>query len=162
MELNRKFFASLRRRRFCGNRRDRFIDSHWQETRAGSRADIRRSRLPALMFRYITINYKTSISLTFKPVASAICSTKIMGSLSLHSDREYQWRICSIPANSLPLLSEGGKGRQERETITGSKVLRVYEPPKSFLFSCKVQIECQRHCSLFRVQDQTTIGQFLH
>ena len=87
---------------------------------------------------------------------------RITGSLSLHSDREYQWRICSIPANSLPVLSEGGKGRQERETITGSTVLRVYEPPKSFLFSCKVQIECQRRCSLFRVQDQTTIGQFLH
>ena len=111
MELNRKFFASLRRRRFCGNRRDRFIDSHWQETRAGSRADIRRSRLPALMFRYITINYKTSISLTFKPVASAICSTKIMGSC----DHFVWWATIFICYYVLSL----GAGIRQLSRLTG-------------------------------------------
>ena len=122
-----------------------------------------RFSLPSRHFSNDWWCYITHCRLTHYLSAYVVHSARgIMGSLSLHSDREYQWRICSIPANSLPLLSEGGKGRQERETIVGSKALRVYEPPKSFLFSCKVQIECQRHCSLFRVQDQTTIGQFLH
>ena len=41
------------------------------------------------------------------------------GTLILRSDRIYPWRICFITAKSLPLLSEGGRGRQEREPIRG-------------------------------------------
>ena len=64
------------------------------------------------------------------------------------------WSPLGIPANSLPLLSEGGRGRQEREPISGdNSPLESMNRLSPSCFSCKVQIECQRHDSLFRVQD---------
>ena len=73
-------------------------------------------------------------------------------------------KICIFQDDSLPLLSKGGTGQLERETgVRDYRPLpRVNEPSWSFQLSCKVQIECHWHNSLFRVRDNTTIGQFLH
>ena len=78
---------------------------------------------------------------------------RIMGSLTLHLIKIISEEFAKYRLIPYLCCQKEESADRKGKLSWGLQSFRVYEPPQSFLFSCKVQIECQWHKSLFRVQD---------